>query len=125
MRFTVAYKGSAANAGEGSLVEYTKGALERDVALAYALTVHKAQGAEYACVVLPVVRGHQSMLYRNLLYTGLSRAKTLLVLVGDEGALKHAVSNDVASRRSTLLAERVDSREFAPAVTRHMSDDRW
>ena len=63
------------------------------------------------------------MLYRNLLYTGLSRAKRCLVLVGDEAALRHAVANDVAARRSTLLAERVDARDFAPAVTRHMSDD--
>ena len=89
----------------------------------YALTIHKAQGAEYEVVVLPIVPQHSRMLYRNLLYTGLSRAKKLLVLVGDESALQRAVVNDVASRRSTLLAERIDNSGFAPQTTRHMSQD--
>ena len=70
-----------------------------------------------------MVPQHKVMLYRNLLYTGLSRAKRLLVMVGQESALQHAVSNDVAARRTTLLAERIDDRDFAPATTRHMSDE--
>ena len=133
-RFAVAFPARTSDAGLAAaaamgmrpselLVEYTRSALDRDVALAYALTVHKAQGAEYPVVVMPIVPQHRVMLYRNLLYTGLSRAKSLLVLVGDEQSLRHAVVNDLASRRRTLLAERVDSRDFAPAVTRHMSDD--
>ena len=124
-RFRVDFpSGSAgATAGERPSVEYTRSALDRDVALAYALTIHKAQGGEYGVVVVPLVPQHKVMLYRNLLYTGVSRAKRLLVMVGSESALRHAVANDVAARRSTLLAERVDVREFAPAVTRHMSDD--
>jgi len=105
------------------LVEYTRSALDRDIALAYALTVHKAQGAEYPVVVMPIVPQHSRMLYRNLLYTGLSRAKQLLVFVGSESALRFAVHNGAASRRVTLLAERVDDRDFAPKVTRHMSPE--
>ena len=94
----------------------------RDVALSYALTVHKAQGSEYPVVVMPILPQHSSMLYRNLLYTGLSRAKKLLVLVGSEAALRKAVENDTRARRVTLLAERVDDRNFASPLTRHMSE---
>ena len=104
------------------LVEYTRSALGRDVALSYALTVHKAQGSEYPVVVMPILPQHSSMLYRNLLYTGLSRAKQLLVLVGSEAALRKAVENDTRARRVTLLAERVDDRNFASPLTRHMSE---
>ena len=114
-----------ANAGlrpRDLVVEYTRSALDRDVALSYALTVHKAQGAEYPVVVMPVVPQHSMMLYRNLLYTGLSRAKKLLVLVGSEAALHQAVQNGAATRRVTLLAERIDDRNFAPQTTRHLSD---
>jgi ATP-dependent exoDNAse (exonuclease V) alpha subunit len=133
-RFTVAFpaRGAsdaavAAAASRGLrpselLVEYTRSALDRDVSLSYALTVHKAQGAEYPVVVMPIVPQHSMMLYRNLLYTALSRAKQLLVLVGSEPALHSAVHNGAASRRVTLLAERVDDRSFAPQVTRHLSD---
>ena len=71
---------------------------------------------------MPIVPAHASMLNRNLLYTGLSRAKSLLVLVGTEAALKQAVSNNSSARRITMLAERVDDRNFAPPVTRDMSD---
>ena len=93
------------------------------VSLAYALTVHKAQGAEYPVVVVPLLSSHYTMLYRNLVYTGISRAKRLLVVVGERSALTRAVTNGARARRFTLLAERVDDRSFAPAVTRHMSDD--
>ena len=63
---------------------------------------------------------HAAMLNRNLLYTGISRAKALLVLVGTRRALNEAVNNTRSARRYTMLAERVDDREFAPPVTRHM-----
>ena len=108
--------------GAETIVDYTRSALGRDIALSYALTVHKAQGSEYPVVVMPVLPQHANMLHRNLLYTGLSRAKRLLVLVGSEDALRRAVENDSSARRITLLAERIDDRQFAPAVTRHMSD---
>ena len=104
-------------------MQYTASNLGRDVGLSYALTVHKAQGSEYPVVVMPVLPQHRVMLYRNLLYTGFSRARKLLVLVGSEAAIAHAVANDATSQRVTLLAERIDNREFAPPTTRHMSDD--
>ena len=121
LRFSVRF-GIGSGRLRETTVEYTRTALDRDIALSYALTIHKAQGGEYPVVVMPVVPQHRNMLYRNLLYTGLSRAKQLLVMVGSESAMQHAVNNDVAARRVTLLAERVDSREFAPAVTRHMQE---
>ena len=121
LRFSVRF-GIGSGRLRETTVEYTRTALDRDIALSYALTIHKAQGGEYPVVVMPVVPQHRNMLYRNLLYTGLSRAKQLLVMVGSESAVQHAVNNDVAARRVTLLAERVDSREFAPAVTRHMQE---
>ena len=105
------------------VVEYTKSALHTRVALSYALTIHKAQGAEYPVVVVPLLSSHYTMLYRNLVYTGISRAKRLLVVVGERSALTRAVTNGARARRFTLLAERVDDRSFAPAVTRHMTDD--
>ena len=118
--FTVSFSGRGIDA-EGPLqVAYPHSALERDLALSYALTVHKAQGSEYPVVVLPVINQHKMMLYRNLLYTGLSRAKRLLVLVGTEDAIQKAVENDSLLRRNTLLAERVDMDELAPPTVRHL-----
>ena len=114
--------GAASGRGPTRVVEYTRAALGKDVALSYALTVHKAQGSEYPVVVMPVLPQHGNMLYRNLLYTGFSRAKQLLVLVGTEAAVRSAVENDSRGRRVTLLAERVDDRDFAPPTTRHMSE---
>ncbi|EHM10425.1 helicase, putative, RecD/TraA family [Thermanaerovibrio velox DSM 12556] len=64
---------------------------ERNIALAYALTIHKSQGSEYPAVVVPVLSQHSSMLKRNLLYTALTRAKRLAVLVGSRRAVSMAV----------------------------------
>src|SRR5690606_611613 len=61
------------------------------LALAYAITVHKAQGSEYPAVVLPLVRQHYLMLQRNILYTAVTRAKRLVIIVGDPKALAAAV----------------------------------
>ncbi len=70
---------------------------------AYAISVHKSQGAEYPCVVLPVVTQHYMMLQRNLLYTAVTRAKKLVVLVGTRRALAIAVKNDKVTKRHTAL----------------------
>ena len=75
--------------------------------LAYAMSVHKSQGSEYDIIILPLVRAHHIMLQRNLLYTGVTRAKKGVILVGDRTALFAAVSNDRTRRRYTLLAERL------------------
>ena len=78
-----------------------------EIVLAYATTVHKAQGAEYPIVVMPVLMTHYAMLQRNLLYTGVTRAKKGLVLVGQKKAISYCVRNVTVNERNTLLAERL------------------
>ena len=78
-----------------------------EIVLAYATTVHKAQGAEYPIVVMPVMTTHFMMLQRNLLYTGVTRAKKALVLVGQKKAVGYCVRNVTVDKRNTLLAERL------------------
>lgn len=70
---------------------------------AFAISVHKSQGAEYPCVVMPVVLQHYMMLQRNLLYTAVTRAKKLVVLVGTRRAINIAVKNDKVTQRHTAL----------------------
>jgi len=72
---------------------------------AYACTIHKSQGSEYPAVVIPLLTQHYAMLQRNLLYTGLTRGKQLVVLVGQKKALAMAVKNHLGRRRYTKLAE--------------------
>lgn len=76
-----------------------------ELVLAYACSVHKAQGSEYPCVVMPLHTQHYVMLQRNLLYTAVTRAAKLLILVGDRRALGVAVRNDRQQDRHTRLAE--------------------
>ncbi len=74
---------------------------------AYATTIHKAQGSEYQIVVMPVLMNHYVMLQRNLIYTGITRAKKILVMVGTKKALSYAVRNVTVTRRNTMLTERL------------------
>ena len=76
-----------------------------DLVLAYATTIHKAQGSEYPAVVIPVMTQHYAMLARNLLYTGVTRGKKLVVLVGQRRALAIAVRNGGQRRRWSKLRE--------------------
>ncbi len=76
-----------------------------ELTLAYAVSIHKYQGSECPCVVMPLVMGHYMMLYRNLIYTGITRGKKLVVLVGSKKAIAMAVGNDKAVRRFTGLGE--------------------
>ena len=78
-----------------------------ELVLAYATTIHKAQGSEYPVVVMPFSFSHYVMLQRNLLYTGITRAKRLVVLVGEKAAVATAVKNADVKQRNTLLAERL------------------
>jgi exodeoxyribonuclease V alpha subunit len=78
-----------------------------ELALAYAVTVHKSQGSEYPAVIVPVHTTHYLMLQRNLLYTAVTRAKRLLVLVGTRKALAIATKNDATRRRYSRLRERL------------------
>ena len=74
---------------------------------AYATTIHKAQGSEYPIVVMPVLMNHYVMLQRNLIYTGITRAKKVLVIVGTRKALSYAVRNVTVTKRNTFLKERL------------------
>lgn len=80
-----------------------------DVSLAYAATIHKSQGSEYPVVVIPIHNTNHVMLERHLIYTGFSRAKKLLVVVGSESALRYAVYHEVTTKRNTMLKERLQA----------------
>jgi exodeoxyribonuclease V alpha subunit len=91
---------------EGRLVRYEQEELD-ELALAYAVSVHKAQGCEFPAVVVPVATQHYVLLQRNLLYTAITRARRLVVLVGSRKALHMAVGNRKAQTRYTRLCERL------------------
>lgn len=91
---------------DGRQVEYDSTELD-ELVHAYAVTIHKAQGSEYPIVVMPVLMNHYVMLQRNLIYTGITRAKKILVMVGSRKALAYAVRNVVVTKRNTLLKERL------------------
>jgi len=91
---------------DGSIVSYDIGELD-EVALAYATTVHKSQGSEYPVVVLPLATQHYPMLARNLLYTGVTRGKQLVVVIGQPRAVAIAVRNVRSVQRLTNLAARL------------------
>lgn len=73
--------------------------------LAYAISIHKAQGSEFDVVVMPIVQGYRKMLYRKLVYTGITRSKKRLYLIGDKSALKQAVGNTSSDVRRTTIKE--------------------
>jgi exodeoxyribonuclease V alpha subunit len=81
-----------------------------EVGLAYASTVHKAQGSEYPAVVMPMVTEHYLLLQRNILYTAVTRASKLVVIVGDPKAVALAVRNIRQTKRNTRLADRLANR---------------
>jgi exodeoxyribonuclease V alpha subunit len=78
-----------------------------ELALAYALTIHKSQGSEYPAVVIPLHTQHYVMLQRNLLYTAVTRGKKLVVIVGSKRALGIAVSRKSSRQRCTTLQRRL------------------
>ncbi len=86
--------------GDGRRSEYKRSELT-ELVLAYATTVHKLQGSEVKNMIFPITMAHKPMLYRNLLYTGVSRATDLCVLVGEKEALEYAVGNTPASTRNS------------------------
>jgi len=86
------------------LVTYAFGELD-ELVLCYATTIHKSQGSEYPVVVIPVSTQHYMMLKRNLIYTGITRGKRLVILVGQKRALAMAVKGKQAQRRWSKLAE--------------------
>jgi exodeoxyribonuclease V alpha subunit len=91
---------------DGRLVSYELSALD-ELMLAYACSIHKSQGSEYPCVVIPLHTQHYVMLQRNLLYTALTRGRKLVVIIGSRQALERATENQDTSHRATLLAQRL------------------
>ena len=92
---------------DGTLVEYEVSELD-ELTLAYATTIHKSQGSEYPIVVMPVLMNHYVMLQRNLIYTGITRAKKICVLIGSTKALAYAIHNMTVLKRNTKLKERLN-----------------
>ena len=99
---------------DGKKVEYDVTELD-ELTLAYATTIHKAQGSEYPIVVMPVLMTHFVMLQRNLIYTGITRAKKICVLLGAAKALAYAVRNVSVLKRNTRLKERLNPSAALPA----------
>lgn len=93
---------------DGRTVEYDVSELD-ELTLAYATTIHKSQGSEYPIVVMPVLMTHYVMLQRNLIYTGITRAKKICVLVGTKKALSFAIRNMLVLKRNTKLKERLNA----------------
>lgn len=91
---------------DGYPVEYESSDLD-EITLAYASTIHKSQGSEYPVVVMPVMMSHYIMLQRNLIYTGLTRAKKLCIMIGTRQALGCAIRNMAVLRRNTMLKNRL------------------
>lgn len=91
---------------DGRPVEYESGDFSK-LTLAYACTIHKSQGSEYPVVVMPLLMSHYVMLQRNLVYTGVTRAKKLCIIVGDSRALAYAIKNNIVLKRNTRLKERL------------------
>ena len=91
---------------DGRRVDYDFAELD-ELALAYALTVHKSQGSEYPCVVIPLHTQHYMLLERNLLYTAVTRGKQLVIIVGSDRALRIAVGRKQSRERFSALQDRL------------------
>lgn len=89
---------------DGNIVKYTPSNFN-NFRLAYAISIHKAQGSEFDVVIIPIVRNFNKMLYRKLIYTGITRSKKKLYLIGDINALKYAVSNNNSDIRRTSIKD--------------------
>ncbi len=100
LKLTIKFKAN----GDTREVTYEKESLN-ELELAYAITIHKSQGSEFGAVIIPITTQHFNMLYRNLMYTGLTRAKKLAVFVGSRKALAMAVHNNKMLVRQTGLEE--------------------
>ena len=78
-----------------------------EIVLAYAVSVHKSQGSEYPVIVMPILTQHYVLLQRNLVYTGITRGKKLVVVIGTRKAMAIAIRNDKTESRYTYLGERL------------------
>lgn len=88
---------------DGRIVYYEKKIAKEELSLCYAMTIHKSQGSEYKVVIMPIIKSHAYMLKRNLLYTGITRAREKCILIGSKDAYDFAVrTNDIKDRKSYL-----------------------
>ena len=94
---------------EKKLVKYPYNLLD-ELELAYAITIHKAQGSEYPAVIIPLLQGPRQLYYRNLLYTAVTRARKCVTVIGNESVFQEMIHNTNQQNRNTSLAERI--REF-------------
>jgi exodeoxyribonuclease V alpha subunit len=95
---------------EGRSVEYDFGDLD-ELSLAYVLSIHKSQGSEFPCVVIPLHTQHYMMLQQNLLYTAVTRGKRLVILVGTKKAMGMTVRRQDTSQRHTALRRRLEGKD--------------
>ena len=89
---------------DGNIVEYTPDKFI-NFRHGYAISIHKAQGSEFDMVIMPVVNSFKRMLYNKLVYTGVTRAKKSLVIVGDSNAFIYGINNDYVDNRKTTLKD--------------------
>src|SRR5690625_5143941 len=105
----------------GTRVIYERSELA-EIELGYAITIHKSQGGEAPIVIMPITLEHRVMLARNLYYTGITRAKEKVVLIGDENAMNVAIQNNQVTLRNSLLDKRI--LEYQRYLTEKKSDNR-
>ena len=91
---------------EKKLVKYPYNLLD-ELELAYAITIHKAQGSEYPAVIIPLLQGPRQLYYRNLLYTAVTRARKCVTVIGSESVFQEMIHNTNQQNRNTSLAERI------------------
>ena len=103
---------------DGKAVEYESTELD-ELSLAYATTIHKSQGSEYPIVVIPVHFTNYVMLQRNLIYTAVTRAKKVCIVIGQKRALWYAVSHVTVTQRNTKLKERLQGKTVPMTYTHH------
>lgn len=96
---------------DGKIVKYKKEDI-KDLDLSYAITVHKSQGSEFKCVIIPMMQVAPMLLTRNLFYTGVTRAKDLVILLGDKRYIKKMVDNNRANVRNSNLTYWINEMEF-------------
>lgn len=107
---------------EGRICKYSSLMLE-NLELAYAMTVHKSQGSEFEAVVLPILGGYDKLYYRNLLYTAVTRAKKLIVIVGSVNRVKYMIDNNRRTNRYTCLKNMLCEDAFGNAKLGEISEN--
>ena len=91
---------------DGRRVNYSFSGLE-ELELSYAITIHKSQGSEYPAVILPLVGGPRMLFNRNLLYTGITRARNCVTILGSSETVRNMIDNVSENRRYTALEQRI------------------